>query len=70
MWKLVENNEKIDLVLMTVNGEIQPHYEKYLGMNDHEIIELIVTRKGKKENVNVEMVNFNKTGSINTKKNR
>lgn len=65
----MENNEKIDLVLMTVNGEVQPHYEKYLGMNDHEIIELIVTRKGKKENVNIEMVNFNKAGVNKHQKN-
>lgn len=30
-------------------------------MNDHEMTEIIVTGKKKRENVNVKMVNFNKT---------
>lgn len=68
MCKLAENNDKIDLVLITANGEVQPHCEKYLGMNDHEMMELIVTREGKKENVNVKMVNFNMKAGANKHK--
>lgn len=49
MWNLAENNEKIDLVLITANGVVQPRCEKYLGMNDHEMIEFIVTRKERKK---------------------
>lgn len=62
LWNIVKNNEKIDLVLMTDNGEVQPRCEKYLGMNYHEMIEVMVTRNGKKENVSVKMVN-NKAGA-------
>lgn len=66
----MKNNERIDLVLMTANREVQPLGEKYFGMTYHDMMEFTVTRDGRKENVSVKMVNFNKAGVSKHQKKR